>query len=126
MGAEGWTDLLDPTPDELSQHLPPEIHERAWAQLAQPARHEDEPRPKLESHGDYVFGVLLVAASVPGTTWSSRSETRTTSCCALRTGLDLSHDLLAGVRDFHQSKIANDQNEVIEAPRRDRLHPPPP
>jgi len=65
MGVEGWTDLLDPTPDELSQHLPPEIHERARAQLEQPARHEDEPRPKLESHGDYVFGVLLVAVSVP-------------------------------------------------------------
>ena len=29
-------------------------------------------------------------------------------------GLDLSRDLLAGVRDYHQSKIANDQNEVTK------------
>src|SRR3954452_23734553 len=29
-------------------------------------------------------------------------------------GLDLSRDLLAGVRDFHQSEIANDQNEVMK------------
>jgi magnesium transporter len=27
-------------------------------------------------------------------------------------GIDLARDLLAGVRDYHQSKIANDQNEV--------------
>ena len=29
-------------------------------------------------------------------------------------GLDLSRDLLAGVRDYHQAKIANDQNEVMK------------
>src|SRR6185437_11310381 len=29
-------------------------------------------------------------------------------------GLDLSRDLLAGVRDFHQAEIANDQNEVMK------------
>jgi magnesium transporter len=29
-------------------------------------------------------------------------------------GLDLSRDLLAGVRDFHQAEIANDQNEVTK------------
>jgi magnesium transporter len=29
-------------------------------------------------------------------------------------GLELSRDLLAGVRDFSQSKIANDQNEVMK------------
>jgi magnesium/cobalt transport protein CorA len=28
--------------------------------------------------------------------------------------LDLSRDLLAGVRDFHQAEIANDQNEVMK------------
>jgi hypothetical protein len=36
------------------------VHDRALEQLLAPAQHEDEPRPKLESHGDYVFGVLLV------------------------------------------------------------------
>jgi magnesium transporter len=29
-------------------------------------------------------------------------------------GLDLARDLLAGARDYHQSKIANDQNEVVK------------
>jgi magnesium transporter len=29
-------------------------------------------------------------------------------------GLDLSRDLLAGVRDYHQAEIANDQNEVMK------------
>src|SRR5439155_4545920 len=29
-------------------------------------------------------------------------------------GLELSRDLLAGVRDYHQAKVANDQNEVMK------------
>ena len=29
-------------------------------------------------------------------------------------GLDLSRDLLAGVRDFHHAEVANDQNEVMK------------
>ena len=29
-------------------------------------------------------------------------------------GLDLSRDLVASVRDYHQSKVANDQNEVMK------------
>src|SRR5205085_7208782 len=29
-------------------------------------------------------------------------------------GLELSRDLLAGVRDYHQAKISNDQNEVMK------------
>jgi magnesium transporter len=62
---ERWTDLLDPTPEELQQHLPLRVHDRALALLLEPARHGDEPRPKLESHGDYVFGVFLVPVAVP-------------------------------------------------------------
>ena len=38
----------------------------------------------------------------------------TTSSCARSDGLDLSRDLLAGARDYHQAKIANDQNEVMK------------
>ena len=55
-----WIDLLDPTPDELHAQLPADVHDRATEQLLAPAQHEDEPRPKLESHGDYVFGIFLV------------------------------------------------------------------
>jgi magnesium transporter len=29
-------------------------------------------------------------------------------------GLDLSRDLLAGVRDYHQAEVAHDQNEVMK------------
>src|SRR5262249_37388562 len=29
-------------------------------------------------------------------------------------GLDLSRDLVAGVRDYHQAKVANDQNDVMK------------
>jgi magnesium transporter len=63
--AENWVDLLDPTPAELEAHLPASIHTRALEQLLAPARHEDDPRPKLEAHGDYIFGVFLVAVAVP-------------------------------------------------------------
>ena len=62
---EIWVDLLDPTRAELQTHLPASIHSRAVEQLLAAARHEDEPRPKLEAHGDYIFGVFLVAIAVP-------------------------------------------------------------
>ena len=61
---DNWIDLLDPTPEELAEHLPGKVHEQAREQLLAPAQHDDEPRPKLESHGDYVFGVFLVAVAV--------------------------------------------------------------
>ncbi len=61
-----WIDLLDPTVDELRSRLPARVHDRALEQLAAPAQHADEPRPKLESHGDYVFGVFLVPVALPG------------------------------------------------------------
>jgi magnesium transporter len=61
MGAgHRWIDLLDPTAETLSEQLPAIVHDRALEQLLAPAQHEDEPRPKLEPHGDYVFGQLLV------------------------------------------------------------------
>src|SRR5436305_3424583 len=59
-----WIDLLDPSKEQLHGCLTGDIHERALGQLLAPARHDDEPRPKLESHGDYVFGVFLVAVAI--------------------------------------------------------------
>lgn len=61
-----WTDLLDPSGDELRAQAPRELEESAVALLLQPAQHEDEPRPTLRGHGDYVFGVLLAACMPPG------------------------------------------------------------
>jgi magnesium transporter len=55
-----WIDLLDPTEQALHDALPREIHDRAYEQLLRPTRHDDEPRPRLEGHDHYVFGVFLV------------------------------------------------------------------
>jgi magnesium transporter len=62
-----WIDLLDPTLDELTAGVPAHVHASALEQLLLPAQHADEPRPKLESHGQYVFGVLLVAVAIAET-----------------------------------------------------------
>jgi magnesium transporter len=55
-----WVDLLDPDEKTLHDALPREIHELALGQLLKPAIHDDEPRPRLEGHDHYVFGVFLV------------------------------------------------------------------
>jgi magnesium transporter len=59
-----WIDLLDPDQKTLHDALPREIHERALEQLLKPAIHDDEPRPRLEGHEHYVFGVFLVPICV--------------------------------------------------------------
>jgi magnesium transporter len=60
-----WIDLIDPTPEELREKLPRELYETALDRLLTPAEHTDEPRPTLQSHGDYIFGIFLVAVAVP-------------------------------------------------------------
>jgi magnesium transporter len=60
----GWVDLLDPTLDEVRANVGVDLHERALQQLARPAG-EDKPRPTIEGHGSYVFGILLVPVAVP-------------------------------------------------------------
>jgi magnesium transporter len=59
-----WVDLLDPVEEELKKVLPQQIHDRALEQLLEPARHDDEPRPRLEGHDHYVFGVFLLPVAV--------------------------------------------------------------
>jgi magnesium transporter len=59
-----WVDLIDPTPEELREKLPREVYETALNRLLAPAEPEDEPRPTLQGHGDYVFGIFLVAVAV--------------------------------------------------------------
>jgi magnesium transporter len=61
--AATWIDLLDPTAEELREKAPRELEEPALEQLLAAAKHEDEPRPTLVGHGDYVFGVFLVAVA---------------------------------------------------------------
>jgi magnesium transporter len=60
-----WIDLIDPTADELRQHLPQRVHQTALAALLAPHVHDDEPRPRIVSHGDYVMGIFLIPVAVP-------------------------------------------------------------
>jgi magnesium transporter len=60
-----WIDLIDPSAEELRKHLPPTLRPTALAALLEPHVHDDEPRPRIESHGDYVLGILLLAVVVP-------------------------------------------------------------
>ena len=60
-----WIDLIDPSLEELHAKLPRAVQESALALLVAPARHTDEPRPTLQAHGDYIFGVFLLAIAVP-------------------------------------------------------------
>lgn len=59
-----WIDLLDPTREELQAETPVELHERAIAQLLQPADDGRAARPTIEAHPGYVLGILLVAVVV--------------------------------------------------------------
>ena len=60
-----WIDLIDPTAAELHEALPEHVHATALAALLAPHEHDDEPRPRIESHGDYVLGILLLPVEVP-------------------------------------------------------------
>jgi magnesium transporter len=62
--AATWIDLLDPTAEELRAKAPRELEETAIERMLAPPEHEDEPRPTLQGHGDYVFGTFLVAVAV--------------------------------------------------------------
>jgi magnesium transporter len=59
-----WIDLLDPTRQELLAEAPVQLHERAVVQLQQEPDTTRAARPTIESHDDYVLGVLLVAVVV--------------------------------------------------------------
>jgi magnesium transporter len=61
-----WIDLVDPSPVELHEVLPEHIHSTALQALLAPHQHDDEPRPRIESHGDYVLGILLLPIEVRG------------------------------------------------------------
>lgn len=56
---------VDPDEEELRARLPAALHEKALERLLAPHRPEEEPRPRIDAHGDYVLGTLLVAVAVP-------------------------------------------------------------
>lgn len=60
-----WTDLLDPDQEALKRACPATLHPRALDRLLTAAVEGEEPRPTLEAHTGYVFGVFLMAVAVP-------------------------------------------------------------
>ena len=63
--AANWIDLLDPGDEELRTQAPRALEESARELLLADPQHEDEPRPTLQGHGAYVFGVFLIAVAIP-------------------------------------------------------------
>jgi magnesium transporter len=59
-----WIDLLDPGEEELRAKAPRELEEGALGLLLRPPQHNDEPRPTMQSHIDYVFGIFLTATYI--------------------------------------------------------------
>ncbi len=64
MGAR-WLDLVDPSREEILATLPVQVDPDVVEALAARSADGREPRPLLESHGGYVFGVLLAALPLP-------------------------------------------------------------
>ncbi|HEU5489462.1 MAG TPA: CorA family divalent cation transporter [Gaiellaceae bacterium] len=60
-----WLDLVDPTREEVFATLPIQVDPEVVEALAARPADGREPRPLLESHGAYVFGVLMAARPVP-------------------------------------------------------------
>jgi magnesium transporter len=60
-----WIDLLDPDGPALRAAWPGPIHSGAVEGLLESARDGHEPRPKLTSHGTYVYGVFLLPRAIP-------------------------------------------------------------
>jgi magnesium transporter len=60
-----WIDLLDPDEAQLREHAPRDLESAVLERLLEPADPEGRTRPTFQGHGDYVFGVLLVAVLDP-------------------------------------------------------------
>ena len=86
--AAKWIDLLDPSAEQLREQAPRDLEETAIELLVAEPEHDDEPRPTLQGHGDYVFGIFLVARAVPDEDCIYYQEI----------GVVLTHDTLLTVR----------------------------
>jgi magnesium transporter len=108
-GETEWLDLLDPDEEELRRCWPTTVHEATLEVLLAPHTHNDDPRPKLESHGNYVFGVLLVPVVV-------KDEDRV---YYQEIDLLLAHHLVLSVRKTPPDGVPIDLDKVIEADHRE-------
>jgi magnesium transporter len=105
--AANWIDLLDPTPDELRAAAPRDLAEPALEMLT--ARRADLPRPTLQSHGDYIFGVFVVPVAM-------RDEN---AVYYQEVDVILTHDAVVTVRKTPESCGPYDPSPVHEAVRPD-------
>jgi magnesium transporter len=60
-----WIDLVDPSPDELLASLPGNVDPEVVDVLAARPGEGAAPRSLIESHGGYVFGLLVAARPLP-------------------------------------------------------------
>jgi len=58
--SDRWIDLADPDAGAIAAAIPTALHATVAERLRASAGHDDEPRPRLEAHGDYVFGILVL------------------------------------------------------------------
>jgi magnesium transporter len=63
--ATRWLDLVDPTSEEILAAVPVHVDPDVVEALAAPAVLDREARPLVESHGAYVFGVLVATLPLP-------------------------------------------------------------
>jgi magnesium transporter len=105
--AARWTDLLDPSSDELRTAVPCKLEETAVDLLLARPEHEDEPRPTLQGHGDYVFGVFLLARAAPEENCVYYQEI----------GLVLTHDTIVTVRKTPAGRAPLELAQIKEALR---------
>jgi magnesium/cobalt transport protein CorA len=56
-----WTALLDPTPEELREKSPTELHGHLLEVLCATPEPGNEPRPTILSYGSFILGVFVVA-----------------------------------------------------------------
>jgi magnesium transporter len=106
--AATWIDLLDPTHDELKARSPRELEETAVELLLAHPQHDDEPRPTLQSHGDYVFGVFLLA----------RADLEQDCIYYQEIGLVITEDTLLTVRKTPQGRTPYDIASVQQSVRK--------
>jgi magnesium transporter len=60
-----WSDLVDPTREEVLAALPVQVDPEVVEILATLPSGGRDPRPMVEAHGAYVFGVLMAAHPLP-------------------------------------------------------------
>jgi magnesium transporter len=67
-GPVEWIHLVDPDEAQVRDVLPPSIHRATVERMAAPPNPSREPRPRLDSHGDHIVGVLIVAVDIDSPT----------------------------------------------------------